>query len=416
MKKNIVLLMLLIFMPVIVVAQFSKVEDTDKTKLYTEHLLGKILSDKTYYEDTISKINEISFNSRPDIAYDICTQARKVNIDEEFLKKLNIIQSVSLIRVLVSNETITSINQIPLKSLNIYDFEEEIEFQQLMQQNIDRLNQRYNESTYDDKKDEVIIVPNEKNPDQTPDVLIVFKSEGESLNYDSYQREMILLQNAITPYEKKRSLLSRIATYALVEKYPLNAEKFTYDYINNFGYDQLSDIMVSYFINKGELNKSASLIDFIINNINSKPDKSKSESEKERNIKTLSALKALVYTKAGNLDIALKLVNDMYEKTDSNQSMEALSKQRSLLTLKLQLYSVSGKSDEYAEQIKKIENERITLDNENSNKIDGILSENGIQLTPSAPLDEYNFSNKRERLTSDSYFPYITVAYITKWI
>ena len=137
------------------------------------------------------------------------------------------------------------------------------------------------------------------------------------------------------------SFIARIATYALIEKYPLNTETFTYNYINRFGYDQLTNIIIFYFIEKKDYQSALNLIDFINNyffltNHSIKLD--------------FDVISAFVYTLSGNVDEAIKILSKLQEEPTMKETA---------LRQELQMLYIAGIDKTDPERFNKIKNELI---------------------------------------------------------
>ena len=408
MTKKAILLLVFIFVPTLCFAQFKGIDN----ERYSE-LQNKLLTEKIYSKEVFEQIDAFSFGSNPNGAYDICTRIRKFNVESDFLAELNIHQNVALVRVLVENEVIVSISKISEKSFAVYDYEEELEFQKEKQESIKRINEILIEpvDNEDDSGMSEIIkrggAMTFQEEDGTTSIIIVPKESILSPE-ERYQIEIKKMNELKSPYQKKIGLVARIATYALIDKYPLNAEKFTYDYLNSFGYDQLSDIMVSYFINKNETQKSIKLIDYIISKFGNNLDK--------RKLEDLFQKKAFACAIIGDLDTGIDIMNELIE-AESDLS----NSKRFNMFLKSKLYLIAGKEKENQDNIKIIENEINILDKEREIEMNNMLAEHGINVgsIPNIHMNEMAFENrlteKRDVIYTDYEFKSVTIAEMHKW-
>jgi len=318
MKLKLLFIAILIAFAVSAFAQFTFKKE-NHVKLYTDYKNQLMVTNK-YSEDDFRKIDNISLIGDFNGAYDICARARKINIDEKFLKELNVLQNVSLIRILVENGVIISINQIPEKSFNIFDIEKEMENQKDYEERF-----RYVEAT----------LGKENLTQEARQTALDIK------NYMAYEK---------SPFQNEQAFLARIATYALVEKYPLNAEMLAVDYIKKFGYDQLTEIMVSYFIEKKTPIKALNLIDFIKNN--------PAYISMDR-VEEIDTLAAFALAASGDVETACEIRDNLAEMDIDKKD---------LLVDRLQFYYLSGKEAEYAEEIETIKNELIIISKERVGK------------------------------------------------
>ena len=167
---------------------------------------------KEFNENLLKNIDELSFYGYSNLAYDICDKIKSLNIDEDFLKKVKIHQSVAHVRILVENGVIESIHQIPEETMGIF-------------------------SIADTTKNTKIAEIN---------------SEELSRNHSQ--------------------LMAQVATIALIEKKSFETEKIFNDYFVKYKTDYLmARILINYLLGNEEYNKALKFINETKNNVSSHP-------------------------------------------------------------------------------------------------------------------------------------------------
>jgi len=443
MKLKLLFIIILVTFAVSAFAQFTY-KNESHVKRCTDYKNQLMVANKCSKDD-FRKIDSISFVRDFNGAYDICARARKINIDEKFLEELNILQNVSLIRILVENGVITSISQIPEKSLNLLDIT--IEEKELAKNKKlpDELNADYYIAKNHPDYFKIQLVLNDTNDyiasyvkidgNHLVDIngnIAIENIPQENLKYlkkikNSDNSRLEIIEESIfhasrnmTTYERKIALMNRIATYALVEKYPLNAEIFAIDYIKKYGYDQLTSLMVSYFIEKKAPAKAINILDFIVNNT---PDLPKGY------MNDLDYLKALALAAGGDVENACSIMNKLTETQEDKSN--SFGKE-------LQIYYISGKEEQYKNRIELIKNELIIISKERTpvqkfnepimpreeaevtrvRVVPKEKDENGNTIPSSFPgFDpETYFKKESENFVKDFYAFDITVAYMKEYV
>jgi len=309
-------------------AQFQGNNNTDDIK-------SKLISATKYSKEDIKSVNELSFNENSLFAYEICGKIRTAIIDEAFLDNLSIYQNTALVRTLVENETITSINQIPFKSLNIFDYNEELAFSHMVQ------------SVKNSPKKDNLPSSTKKDSIGTTDNALEYDENGKLKTRIIVDIKPVTekdLYHMRSPYENSLSFFSRIATYALVEKYPLNAERLVYDYINKYGYDQLTYLFILYFIERKEYKKAADIIETIEHKFY--------EVLRDNDIIELQKAKVMLHIAEEDIKNGEVIINNLYDTASEDDKIY-------ILEFKLQMYYLFGLDKSYSEDTEKIKNELI---------------------------------------------------------
>lgn len=351
MKTRIILIIIVctMFLSASVLAQLKEPASAEE---YRTKIINSLENKENIHKIDIHLLNETIFAGESELVYDVCSQVKKYNIDEKYLKNLDVLKNTSLIKTLVKNGTITSIGQIPEKSFNIYDPEAETVF---------------------NKGQEEILKASEEH---------LAKYPLEAQNIQTYNEHIYTLRSSKSPFQKYQSFLARMVTYELACTYPRNADKFTIDYINKFGYDQLSDVMVSYFIEIKAPDKAINVIDAVISNL----EKVNTHANRD-NIKKYTKLRIFAVAAGGNLDSALEMINKLIDAEEIDRS--------ELYSDKIQLYYLAGRAEENKDKIESIKNELTIISNERKAAAAISLGDKAV-IDPSS-LDEGYYVKVRPR-------------------
>ena len=251
MKIKFLLIIILIFlMNVSVFAGFKGISGEKLTEKLGKDKI-RLLQEVKFTEEDLKTVYDISWFGDSNTAYDICSRIRKVSVDEVFLEKVKFYQNITLIRILIENGSITSINQLPSKSMGFFDQNSTVEARDLY-----------------------------------------------SIETTSYEEEVSAEQ--IT--KRYIRFMDKICTYSLIEKYPLNAEKLFWDYTSKHRFDRfLTENIILFLIDKNEIKRAY----YFVSNI----------FDKYPNEYGVPEMVVSICIKAEEIDLALKIINDLIDDT-----------------------------------------------------------------------------------------------------
>ena len=294
-KMKIRFLLTLILISFINVSAFAGFKGIAGEKL-TEKLNKdkiRLLQNVKFTEEDLKTVYDISWFGDSNTAYDICSRIRKLSVDEIFLEKVKFYQNITLIRILVENGSITSINQLPSKSMGFFDQNSTVETRDF-----------YSEDNHE-------MVPYEADA----------RSEEIARRYIEF--------------------MDKICTYSLVEKYPSAAEKLFWDYTSKHRFDRFfAEDIILFLTDKNEIKRAYYFVANIF--------------DKYPNEYGVLEMVVSICIKAEEIDFALKIINDLIDNTPSIDE-ESNFKLRNLLVLKAYIYEASD-ADENREEIQKLTN------------------------------------------------------------
>jgi len=320
----------------------------------------EILKTKEFKKEYFKTIDQLSFYGYSNFAYDICDKINSLTIDEEYLKFIKIHQSVALVRILVENGVIESINQIPEESVGVFNHKK------------DFLIKYYKKDLSDTEIQKMKELLEEKD-------ISIEKFEEIIKNAPLMTAEKLSFEHS--------KLLAQVATIALVDKYPIASEKLFNDYLIKYGLDILAEIIINYLVDINQCEKAILLSDIAIREAE-KIDMS----EQSRNLIAIhhyKILRAFAYAKRGNLDEALGTINAFIENIDEQDRKDTanfidpdrMDRRIEYYINKTLFYKYAGAEDKYNEEIEKTK--KI---------IDSILKEHPIHSAnnPDNPLKYFD--------------------------
>ena len=366
----------------------------------------ELLNTTKYTKKQLEDLDLISFHGHSNLAYDICDRVKSFTTDEEILKFVKVYQSVALTRMLVENGVIESIHQLPVESMGIFNHQAKLITHYKIDLPKDE-KQKIEESIYN------VLTDNPKNQEEQEITKEALEKEGITLeNYKEYIEEIVSeatrsFRNVLpeeyanekyTTYEQADftakeisrehwTILDIIATIALVEKYPLAAEKIFNDYFNKYGTRGLTSTIINYFVNIKDFDTAIRLCETALEIFeNIEPDNTDSfanrvsMSEKFYSLEKYSGLMAACYAKAGNIDKAVEIINKLIDDLENDKENKKSYLSRSIpnqkieyLINKILFYKYAGVEDKYKKEIDQIKNEIVIIsssEEENTRKYD----------------------------------------------
>jgi len=312
-RKKILFVILIVFLGGNFVFAFSFLSNNKENSNQTSLEIGnKLLSQVTYDEETdIFFLGELLGSGEEELVLKICNRIKKLSVNKTLLRKINCYENVAFIKTLVKNETLTSINQLPIVSMNAYS---ELPIKDLVQVGY--------------KGDEKFFFHTDSSVSGELDEIKIETIEIDPKEY----------------YKKHVKFLELMATYTLMEKYPTMSIKLIQDYTIKNG---LNTHLLQILIDNGEYNAAIALGNQFIN---------------ERLVKDLLAV---AYAKSGNLEKALELSDEVIKSQKDTDYKGKISTYVKIANL----YKYAQKLKENKDKILDIENEIIIIAKE-SNYID----------------------------------------------
>ena len=305
MKIRFLLVIILVFLTNIsVFAGFKGIAGEKLTEKLNKDKI-RLLQEVKFTEEDLKTVYDISWFGDSNTAYDICCRMRKVSTDKVFLEKVKFYQNIALIRILIENGSIISINQLPSKSMGFFD-----------QSSIEDI--RYATFSKDEESERV--------------------STGTELPAEEIVKRYTLF-------------MDKICTYSLAEKYPLAVEKLFWDYINKHSFDGMLARDIVWFLL--EQNETKRAYNFVL-----------SVFEKYPNENYIPEIVANVCIKVGEIDVAFETINYIINNVSVEDEID-YTKLKDLLALKAKIYEITGTEKENKAEIEKLTNRYIELLDEN---------------------------------------------------
>ena len=280
---------------------------------------NKLLSQVTYDEETdISFLSELLRYGEEELVLKICNRIKKLSINKTLLKVISYYENVAFIKTLVKNGTLTSIEQIPIISMNAYS---ELSVKELAQ-----VGYKGNEKQF--------FMINSSVPDDFDEVKI------ETIEVDPKEY-----------YKNHVKSLELMATYALIEKYPAMTAKLILDYTIKNGFNLN---LVALLIDEGHFEAAIGICNQFPDELNSK-----------------DAL-AVAYAKSGNLEKALEISTQIFESTTDSNNYIYMFKIQTLVKRAI-LYKHANSVNKNKDKILNIENEILTIAKEHDYKDEDLL-------------------------------------------
>jgi len=314
MLKKILFVLLLTFLNINLVFgfHFKEIDTPDYPSYIKQDFLENIpqlMTAISYTEEDLNMLRGAFRCGEEEMALNIYSRIKKFSKDEKLLKKVNLYQNIAFIKMLVKNEALISIEQLPIVSMNIYS---ELPVKEMSQ--------------------------------------VVYKGDKKlifSLGMSLDEMEADKIKTEIVEYEPKEYYKSYvkffevITTYALMEKYPAMAGKYAQDYIAKNG---MNTNLLEILIDNGDYNVAISL------------------GNQYQNEPFVKELFAVTYAKSGKLDEALELSNEIINSAKSDET------KINAMINKMYIYKYAGILDESKEKILEIENEIIIIAKEGNYK------------------------------------------------
>jgi len=302
-RKKILFVILIVFLGGNFVFAFTFLSnDKENINQTAFEVANQLLSQVTYDEETdFFHLGKLLSYGEEELVLKICSRIKKLSTNKTLLRKINCYENVAFIRLLVKNETITSINQLPIVSMNAYS---ELPIKELVQVGYIEDKKYFfwtNASVFDE-------------PDKT-------KIETIEIDPKEY-------------YKNHVKFLELMTTYILMEKYPAMSIKLIQDYTTKNG---LNINLLQILIDNGEYNNAITLGNQFIN---------------EPFVKDLLAV---VYAKLGDFEKALELSDEIIK----SQKDRDYDKKISAYARMAHLYKYAKNLKENKYRILDIENEII---------------------------------------------------------
>ena len=354
----------------------------------------ELLNTTKYTKKQLEALDLISFHGYSNLAYDICNRVKSFTTDEEILKFVKVYQSVALTRILVENGVIESIHQLPVESMGIFNHQA-------------KLITHYSVEMPEGEKQEIekriynILTGNPVSLEKLEITKEALEKEGVTLeNYKEYTKEILSesskqFRNALpeeyanekyTEYKQADftaeqisqehwTILDDVATIALIEKYPLAAERIFNDYFNKYGTRGMTATIINYFVNIEDFDTAIRLCETALGVVeNIRPDNTDSLAsrvdvlDKLYSLEKYNRLMAACYAKARNIDKALEIINYLIDDLENDKENKNSYLPRSIPNQKIEylinkvlFYRYAGVEDKYKKEIDQIKNEIVNI-------------------------------------------------------
>jgi len=322
MLRKITLITLLIILNTTLVLgfHFKPLEgENEYAKELISEALPKLLSATSYTEDDLIPTKGLILYGEEETAFNIFSRMKKFSVDKELLLNINYCQNIALVKILVKNGTLPSIDQLPIISMNAY-------------------------SELPIKEPAQVIYKEDKKYITGINVDIYSGIFADVTDTDEVKIEEVEV-NPKDYYFGYVKFLEAVTTYTLIEKYPSMARKYVLDYTTKYGFNPN---FMQILIDVGDY-KSA--ID-IGTQFESSP--------------FAKELLALAYAKSDNLEKALEIMNESVKKVkddDNIQKLDYISKANDFIKLAY-IYKYASDNGNNQEKIEEIENEILIIENE----------------------------------------------------